>query len=602
MAEDRDKILNELIKYYDGDTQSAEEEDMGSTRIIGKKTEPAKETPVTTGDTVTVNIGKQTAKEDTDGAEMSRTRRIQPQEIQKIAHKEPAQENTEPVEEEILGNLGLDGKPIVAAQQSEPQPEEPQSKPKQEPKRREYIRKPEPEPELQNDEQEYDYSLWYMLKPLWITLIICAVLFCGFRFYMTDTGIIGAYKRNFEYNMTVLLDLFGIDLDNIGADTPVIGEQIGNFVTLADDEALIQSLGTNIDDGYAGIAGVDEKLPENALVAANTVHEDASSEYREIKGGTVILPFDEADSSDFSLSKDGVVCAKSNYICCINEKGKTIWEADIPVTNPVVSSAGKYTAVASKGSTQLCVFEGGKLSYNLDTEDNIISCDISERGDVVLVTSKAAYKGSVVVYNKNGEKIFSWSSGTNYITSASMLKTRLVAVSLVSAASNVTSYVMLFDVKSPEPISGYEFENTLIFDVCNNGKLIFPTGDNCIASLTGYNVNYDMRFDEVRLTRSALDSDGNRLITYTQNNTPVINLYNKKGELEYDAVINSKPDCIDVYGSTILYNNSREIICGKYSDEKPYHYTASMAIQRLMLLNSKAYVIIYNNSLEFVKL
>ncbi|MDD6763294.1 MAG: DUF5711 family protein [Clostridiales bacterium] len=601
MAEDRDKILNELIKYYDGDAKAAEEEDMGSTRIIGKKTEPVKEAPVDTGDTVTVNLRKQPAMDNTNGAAMSHTRRIEPQEMQKITRNESEREVSSPVEEEILGNLGIDGKPITSAQTHLPEPhaEEPRQIPKQKPEPREYIRQTEPK----SNDQEYNYSLWYMLKPLWITLIICVVLFGGFRFYMTDTGIIGAYKRNFEYNMTVLLDLFGIDLDNIGTDAPVIGEQNGSFVTLADDEALIQSFGTNIDGSSAETAVVDRGLPENQLTASNTVHESASSKYSEVKGGTVILPFEEADSSDFSLSKDGVVCAKSNYICCINENGKTVWESDMPVTNPVVSSSGNYTAAASSGSTQLCVFENGKLKYNLDTEDNIVSCDISERGDVVLITTKTAYKGAVVVYNKNGEKIFSWSSGTNYITAASMLKTRLVAVSLVNAASSVTSYVMLFDVKSPEPISGYELENTLIFDVGNNGRLVFPTGDNCIASLTGYNgINYDMRFDDVRLTHSSIDSNGNRLITYTQNNTPVINLYNKKGVLEYDAIINSKPSCIDVYGSTILYNNGREIICGKYSDETPSRYTASMSIQKLMLLNSKAYVIIYNNSLEFVKL
>ncbi|MGN1116519.1 MAG: hypothetical protein ACI4TH_08125, partial [Candidatus Ornithomonoglobus sp.] len=105
MAEDRDKILNELIKYYDGDNASDKGEDMGSTRIIGKKTEPEKETPVTTGDTVTVKLGRQPAKENTSGAEMSSTRRIEPQEMQKITHKEPVHEAAAPIEEEVLGNL-----------------------------------------------------------------------------------------------------------------------------------------------------------------------------------------------------------------------------------------------------------------------------------------------------------------------------------------------------------------------------------------------------------------------------------------------------------------------------------------------------------------
>ena len=42
-------------------------------------------------------------------------------------------------------------------------------------------------------------------------------------FYITDTGIIGTYKRNFEYNMNMLFDTFGINPDQ-GLLNPVEGD------------------------------------------------------------------------------------------------------------------------------------------------------------------------------------------------------------------------------------------------------------------------------------------------------------------------------------------------------------------------------------------
>lgn len=587
MAEDRDKILNELIEYYDGGAEPNAGGDMESTRVIGKKPQPAKS--AAPGDTVVVGLGRQ-APEKPAADSMGGTRRITPEE----RGETPKQTSEpQPIREEVLGSLGIDGRPLCEPLKKEPQKPKPPA-PEKAPER------PKPQPENQpggEEERRENYGLWYMLKPLWVTLIICAVIFAGWQFYMTDTGVIGAYKRNFEYNMSALLDLLGIDADSTELESPVTGEQTGAYVTLADDEELIKSFGTDIAeiDGSADARGV--------LTAANVVPEEGSSEYREIGGGTVLLPFEKADSSDFAISKDGVVCAKANYICCVNDGGETVWEAQTPVTSPIVCSAGKYVAVAARGSTQLCVFENGELLCELDADGGIADCDISERGDTVVVTDKTAYKGAITVYNRNGEKIFSWASGTNYITAVSMLKTRLIAAALVSTSESVTSYVMLFDIASPEPIAGFELENTLIFDVENNGKSVFPTGDNCIASLTGYGgINYDMRFDDVRLARSALDGKGNRLVSYTQNGVPVIALYNGKGELLYDAAVNAKPDFTDIRGSVILYNDGRDIYCGKYSDAELSRYTAAMSINSLMLMDGGAYVVVYSNSLEIVKL
>ena len=178
-----------------------------------------------------------------------------------------------------------------------------------------------------------------------------------------------------------------------------------------------------------------------------------------------------------------------------------------------------------------------------------------------------------------------------------------MAVSLVNVDAEVISYIMMFDVKSSDPFAGVELQNTLIFNVFNNGKSIYGSGDNSISAINQYgDMAYDKRFDDVYLTHTANDENGNRLLSFTQDNIPVLNMYDKHGELTSTLAIENAPDFIDIYGSTIIYNNRRDIICGKETDEIKTCYTAPMEINDLILLNSKTYMIIYANSLEIVRI
>ena len=142
----------------------------------------------------------------------------------------------------------------------------------------------------------------------------------------------------------------------------------------------------------------------------------------------------------------------------------------------------------------------------------------------------------------------------------SILKTRLVAVSLVNTETNVTSYVMVFDVASPQPISGIELTERLFLMYSITAKEYIHRGDSSVSSINEYSdALYDKRFDDDFITHTAHDTKGNRIISYIHQNIPSLNLYNKNGELVYSCTIENTPDFIDVYGETILYNNERDI-------------------------------------------
>ncbi|MBQ3124120.1 MAG: hypothetical protein IJC09_01695 [Clostridia bacterium] len=531
MNNERDELLNDLISYYG----SPNEENSGDTTVIPAiKTEavPAEET---FGDTLVMNIKSQPVTAVTEETT--------------VVDVPVASENEIP-QDEVFGNLDLDGN-IIQTHQPE--------------RTRRVIDTPAPRTrQRQTDAPPVRKTgLWYSLKPLWATLIVCVMLVFSYLFYVTDTGIVGIYKSNFSYNFSLLMRVFGIEY-NPQTEVPIIGDANPFIIT----------------------AHAEGEKP-----SYDTVSEKKAS-----------VPFSGADTASFEKYNNGVVCAKSNYLCFINKSGNKKWEHETQISNPIIAVAGKYIAVAGKDSTHLNLYKGEKLVYAVDISNKIKSCSVSEKGDVALVTDKAAYKGGVCVINKKGEEVFSWISGVNYITSAAMLKSRNVAVSLVSAENNVKSYVMLFDIYSTDPLNGTEIPDALIFDSVPYKNNAYVNADSSISSVNSDGeLNYSVRFDNMDITHTASDVKGWRAVSYTEANLPYINIYNRRGSLYSATQTESVPDHIDLYKSTVLYNNGRDVICGEADDIKTC-YSAPMTVQNLIMLNRNTYMIVYENSLEIIKL
>lgn len=564
MDNERDDFLNNLIKYYDDKDSESEQETVsppetsGDTIVLPKS--PQLPHDENLGDTVIVNtVSKPHETVVTDNGETTAI---------PVAHTE----KNEPVEE-VFGNLGLDGKPLV--QEETPKP-------------RRRIEIPDPvtfgtaKTSVSIEQPIKKTGVWHSLKPLWASVIVTVLLsslYCAYK-----DGYIDKYIFNFKCNLELICERLGIDYNPF--DYTEYSESNPDPTVLS---------------GFAGTITLSKAEAGEGYTEKNNVRTEDFSDYNSIKEYRSCLPFDDAGNSGFSAFDNGIVCAKSNYICYLTEKGEKKWEFRTSVSEPIISTSGNYIAIAAKNGTDVCLYESDKLMYTAYTDNKIKSCKVSYNGDIVLVTEKQAYKGAVVVLNKKGEEVFSWVSGVNYITSATPLKNRKVAVTLTDTSKNVISYIMIFDIYSPDPIGAAELTDTLLYDSSFSSDMAYASGDNCIAAvnLSGETV-YDVRFDSVAITRSSSDAYGNRLVTFTENYIPAMNLYNKKGELIHSEVIDASPDCTDIYESTVLYNNGREIICGDVESDKRTVYTAPMNVKQLILINDSSYAAIYEDTIEFI--
>lgn len=286
----------------------------------------------------------------------------------------------------------------------------------------------------------------------------------------------------------------------------------------------------------------------------------------------------------------------------IDGTGTVVWEIDTAIVDPILKVDGNYILIAEKGRNKICLYIDNKLQYDVDDPDTVMSAELSSNGDVVVVTDKSSYRGGISVYNKSGEQIFSWASGSDAVICADIsAASRSVAVALLNSDVTAKTTVQLFNVNETESYAKIEMPDTVVYELQFVGDKVNSFGDNRVTGISSSGkIVYDNDFSNVQLTHSAIDSNGNKLLAFDDGNIPMLNLYSKNGSLKNSTTLIGVTDFIDINKKYILYNIGRDIYFGKTNSKVMSKYTAAMDIKNLIIVSDTTFVVIYSNSLEVV--
>ena len=318
--------------------------------------------------------------------------------------------------------------------------------------------------------------------------------------------------------------------------------------------------------------------------------------------GSVIVSLGDVNDTEFEPYNNGVLCASMNHLSFVDSAGSTVWETDTAIVDPILDAKGSYILLAEKGRNKICLYNDKKLVYDVDDPDSIMAAKVSSSGDVIAVTDKSSYKGGISVYNKSGAQIFSWASGSDTVISADISSaSRRVAVSLLNTDVTAKSTIQLFDVNKTESYAKVDIDNTVIFDMEFTGDTLSAFGDNRIVGISaGGRILYDSIFENAQLTHSAIDDKGNKLLSFDDNNIPMLNMYGKRGSLKESVTLTGVTDFIDINDKDVLYNIGRDVYFGRINSKNMTKYTATMDIKDLHVISENTFVIVYSNSFEVV--
>lgn len=202
-------------------------------------------------------------------------------------------------------------------------------------------------------------------------------------------------------------------------------------------------------------------LAENIV---NTVSVMGAGSYPSNISGSTVLDTVSNGSYYYVLS--------DTNITAFNNSGKKIFSEMHGFANPIMSVSSTRAIVYDQGGNNLYVYNLSGQINSLQTENKIISANISRSGNFAVATHSDSYTSSVFVYDKNCEQIYVWNSAKNIVNNVLLNSSgKQLAVSTLNAVSGqYDSNVLILDFESPDPLYTLKLDTSVALSLINSGK------------------------------------------------------------------------------------------------------------------------------------
>lgn len=129
--------------------------------------------------------------------------------------------------------------------------------------------------------------------------------------------------------------------------------------------------------------------------------------------------YENGADQQFDMADGRLAIVSSTGLQLLDEKGYVISRQVFTMKNPALCAGGKTCAFYDIGGTALKVFYGDEL-VDMDQEEEIIAVSVNGEGSMAVAAQNSGYKGSVTVYDPQGEGLYKWYSGSGYVLDAAI--------------------------------------------------------------------------------------------------------------------------------------------------------------------------------------
>ncbi len=260
--------------------------------------------------------------------------------------------------------------------------------------------------------------------------------------------------------------------------------------------------------------------------------------------------------------KSGILAYNNNEISYISNKGKVKWNVVFKAATPKVYTKDDYILLADIGGNNAYIYEGNKLRTTIKSKEEIFAAALDYKGNVALATKTKGYKGSVTVYDRNGESKYVFGSGNGYISAIDIRKDKFVISQIMAKDDALYSRVALIDWTDNEEKVCETKADEMVFDVkfLANGDFVAVSD----KSFSGYGkrgeADYEVSYNGRNLMNYNIDSDDNMVFCFSgDRNDSVIESYSRRGKLRGTRTENEEISNVDVCGEAILISSMRTV-------------------------------------------
>lgn len=400
------------------------------------------------------------------------------------------------------------------------------------------------------------------------------------------------YKNNFKKNISAICDMLNIELsletqlylDDMSAPSPK-----PTMIPAAEKESQDLAL------GYPSYEEEEEEAQGNSPLTTQKPKKTVSGDY-------LPIAFSAAENTVFTSYKSSIIGVNETSYQAYSPGGKLLWTAGIQMQTPILKTSGDYILICEKGAKKVSLYKGKKLIFGTKTEGDIITANLSENGDVVLVTEKEYYKAQVVVFNKSGKRIFAWDSGSYEVLNAAISPNRQVALAMLNTDEGADCFIACMDVDGNTRYKTDTIKNTIVFSLNYSGEKLTALSDNKYIGISSKGkVTWEYDFGGKKLKRFTYDTNGNILLLFESESTGELVTVTPSGKNYKPIKTESMPNTIDIKGGNVSYNNGREAVITDLNGKKVYKTDCESDIKQIHITNSQNVMCIYSSSIQVRK-
>ena len=159
-------------------------------------------------------------------------------------------------------------------------------------------------------------------------------------------------------------------------------------------------------------------------------------------------------------------------IAAYTNGGKKIFSEMHGFSNPIISVSATRAIVFDQGGTNLYIYNLSGQINTIDTEQEIITANISRSGNVAVATHSDSYTSTVKVYDKNCEAIYTWNSAKDIVNNVLLNSSgdKLAVSTLNASSGQYVSSVSILNFESADALYTLNLDTSIVLSLSNSGK------------------------------------------------------------------------------------------------------------------------------------
>ncbi len=290
-----------------------------------------------------------------------------------------------------------------------------------------------------------------------------------------------------------------------------------------------------------------------------------------------------------------------------SKSGKNVFKYQHGFERPLIAASPARFIVFSQGDTRYSVYNYSKMLINGETENDILNAVIGRGGTFAIATQSDGYSSEVAVYNKQGNRIYTWQCA-DYIINDLLLSNdgKKLIVSAINAKDGYfvsKLYVLKFDTATP--VFSETFDGDMLLDLSSkNSRTFNAVFENHIEFYRWKDFTKTTFESEKQIYFNRATSKYNLFVAGHDGNKSdnTLYIYNKKGEQAYSFDFAGEITDISLTGNYIHILSGKNVYLYSVKGEEISCEPCDFGVSRIVPINHHTAALLTDNNMSKINL